>query len=265
MQGGAGCCRIYCVILCDLMADSIDWSLTFLIWAAVLAAAVLRSFTGFGFALVAVPVLALFMPPTEVVVLSSALALTISLLSLNSFRNLVSLRDMSPLLLMSALGTAVGAFLLTSIPLALFQLCVGLSVLVACLGIVASRPSRPLRWAGLSWGTGLLSGLMNGALAIPGPPMIIYAMLTEFDPARSRALLMAFFMASSGLALMSFTAAGLVDLQSVKYYLQAFPALFVGDKLGHYLFGRYGNTLYRRVALLTLATLGVSITLRALL
>lgn len=244
---------------------NIDWSLIFLIWTAVFAAAVLRSFTGFGFALVAVPVLALFMPPAEVVVLSSALALTISLLSLKSFHTVVSLREMSPLLLTSAVGTALGAVVITSIPLALFQLCVGISVLVACLGIVASRPPKPLRWAGLPWGTGLLSGLMNGALAIPGPPMIIYAMLTEFDPARSRALLMAFFMASSALALISFTIAGIVELQSVKYFFLAFPSLFLGDKLGHYLFERYGSNLYRRVALVTLAILGVSITLRALL
>lgn len=234
-------------------------------WAAILVAAVLRSFTGFGFALVALPVLALFMLPAEVVVLASALALTISLLSLRSFRKVIAWREMLPLLLMSGLGTAAGALILTSIPVALFQLSVGLSVLAACLGIVVARPDRPLHWPGLPWLAGLLSGLMNGALAIPGPPMIIYAMLTEPDPARSRALLIAFFIASSALALVSFTAAGIVELQSVKYFLLAFPALFIGDKLGHYLFDRYGSDLYRRVALLALAALGVSITVRVLL
>ena len=173
----------------------IDWSIVPLVWAAIIVAAVLRSFTGFGFALVAVPVLALFMPPAQVVVLSSALALTIGLLSLRSFYRLINWAQMLPLLLMSGLGTAVGALILASIPMTLFQLCVGLSVLAACLGIFVGRPERPLQWAGLPWLAGLLSGLMNGALAIPGPPMIVYTMLTEFDPARSRALLMAFFMA----------------------------------------------------------------------
>ncbi len=243
----------------------IDWSIVPLVWAAIIVAAVLRSFTGFGFALVAVPVLALFMPPAQVVVLSSALALTIGLLSLRSFYRLINWAQMLPLFLMSGLGTAVGALILASIPMTLFQLCVGLSVLAACLGIFVGRPERPLQWAGPPWLAGLLSGLMNGALAIPGPPMIVYTMLTEFDPARSRALLMAFFMASSALALISFTVAGIVELQSVKYYLLAFPALFIGDKLGHYLFGRYGSDLYRRVVLLALAVLGVSITVRALL
>ena len=225
----------------------------------------LRSFTGFGFALVAVPALSLFMPPTEVVVLSAAMALSISIMGMRSFRGVVSLREMLPLLLMSGLGTAAGALVLTSIPVDLFQLCVGLSVLIACLGIMASRPKQPVPWPGLPWLAGLLSGLMNGAFAIPGPPMIIYAMLTELDPARSRALLMAFFMASSALALASYTAAGIVELSSVTLYLVVLPVLFIGDRLGHYFFERYGSALYRRVALLALAGLGISITVRALL
>ena len=111
----------------------------------------LRSFTGFGFALVAVPALSLFMPPTEVVVLSAAMALSISIMGMRSFRGVVSLREMLPLLLMSGLGTAAGALVLTSIPVDLFQLCVGLSVLIACLGIMASRPKQPVPWPGLPW------------------------------------------------------------------------------------------------------------------
>ena len=146
----------------------------------------MRSFTGFGFALVAVPVLSLFMPPTEVVVLSASLALAISLLGWGSFRHIVSLRELAPLLLSAGLGTVAGALLLTLISQTLFQVCVGISVLLACAGIVAARPAQPVRWRVLPWLSGLLSGLMNGALAIPGPPMILYAMLTEFDPQRSR-------------------------------------------------------------------------------
>lgn len=231
----------------------------------MLGAAALRSFTGFGFALVAVPVLALFMPPTEVVVLSASLAMAISLLGWGSFRRVVNLREMAPLLLSAGLGTAIGALLLTLIPQSLFQACVGISVLLACAGIVAARPPRPVPWPVLPWLSGLLSGLMNGALAIPGPPMILHAMLTEFDPQRSRALLMAFFLASSALALLSYSAAGFVQWSSMKLFVLAFPALYAGDKLGHALFRRFGNEFYRRVALLALAALGVSITVRALL
>ena len=232
---------------------------------AVFVAAVLRSFTGFGFALVAVPVFALFLPPTDVVVLSAALALTISLLGWSNFRRSVSVRDMMPLLVTAAIGTALGALFLPHISRSLFQASVGVAVLIACAAMVAVRPARTVQWPALPWVSGFLSGLMNGALAIPGPPMILHIMMTEFDPGRSRALLMAFFLVSSGLALLTYVVAGYVHWSTVKLFVFALPALYVGDRLGHALFLRFGSDFYRRVALLALAALGVSITVRALI
>lgn len=207
----------------------------------------------------------MFLPPAEAVVLSSSLALALSLISLRSYWGVVSLREMAPLLSMSLLGTALGALLLTGLSVTLFQLLVGASVILACLGITISRPARPWTHPVLAWITGLLSGLMNGALAIPGPPVIIYAMLSGLEPHRSRALLMTFFLFSALLALSSFAVAGMVNLQSLWYFLLAFPALYLGDKLGTSLFMRFGDVFYRRVALLGLAGVGVAITLRALL
>lgn len=246
------------------LISSLDWSQLAFIWAAVLFASILRSFTGFGFALAAVPLFSIILAPAEVVVLSASLALMLSLISLPSYRGIIKPREMLPLVSMSLLGTALGAALLSGLSVALFQLLVGVSVILACLGITVSRPAKPWRNPLQGWVTGLVSGLMNGALAIPGPPMIIYAMMTEFEPRRSRALLMSFFLVSSLLALASYGVAGMIDLQSLWYVLLAFPAVYLGDKLGTYLFLRFGDALYRRVALLGLAAIGVTISLRAL-
>ena len=47
----------------------------------ILCAAVMRAFTGFGFALMAVPLLSLFLLPTDAVVLVALLTLTTSLVT----------------------------------------------------------------------------------------------------------------------------------------------------------------------------------------
>ena len=122
-----------------------------------------------------------------------------------------------------------------------------------------------VKWFNSSKGYGFMSGLMNGALAIPGPPMILYTLLTEFNPERGRALLMAFFLASSALALLSYSIAGMVQWSLVWLFVLALPPLYMGDRLGHMLFRRFGSDFYRRVAVIVLAALGVSITLHALL
>ncbi|MEE4145175.1 MAG: sulfite exporter TauE/SafE family protein [Halieaceae bacterium] len=236
-----------------------------LVSAVVVLAALLRGFTGFGFALVAVPVFALIMPPTEAVVLSALLTLTISLGGIRSYWGVVPVKPMWPLVLMALVGTVVGTWVITMISASVFQFWAGLSVILACAGMACFRPlKRPLH-PGFAWLTGLLSGLMNGALAIPGPPMIIYAMLQEPQPHRSRALLMTFFLAASLLALASFAVAGFFSWRSAGYFLASLPALYAGDRIGSYLFHHFGSALYRRIALAGLLAMGASIVIRALL
>ncbi len=241
-----------------------DISQTLLIWAGVVFATVLRSFTGFGFALAVVPVFAVFLAPAEVVVLTASLSLMLGLVSIRIWWGVFSLGEILPLILLAWVGTAFGAFLLTTLSGNSFQLCVGIAVLLACLGLSLTRPVSAVDNPALKGSAGLLSGLMNGALAVPGPPMIIYALLTQFDPKRSRALLMLFFTASSLLALISYAVADLFVATTAWYIVLALPALFVGDRLGNALFVRYSGVLYRRVAVLALLAIGIVVTVRAL-
>ena len=235
-----------------------------LIWAGVVFASVLRSFTGFGFALAVVPVFAVFLPPAEVVGLAASLSLVLGLVSVRIWWGVFSIREILPLILLAWMGTALGTFLLTGMSGGNFQFWAGIAVLLACLGIALSRPVTPVDSPALTGCAGLLSGLMNGALAVPGPPMIVYALLTEFDPARSRALLMLFFTVSSLLALVSYAVADLFVPATLWYVALALPALFVGDRLGNALFVRYSGAFYRRVAVLVLFSMGIVVIVRAL-
>ena len=169
------------------------------------------------------------------------------------------------LLLMALLGTALGAALLSVISAGQFQLWAGLAVILACIGMTIFRPSMRGTSRISASITGLIAGLMNGALAIPGPPLIVYAMLTEPQPRRSRALLMTILLATALLALASYGIAGCVGVKSLAYFVVAFPAVYAGNRLGNYLFLHFGEALYRYIALATLLALGVATTLRALL
>jgi uncharacterized membrane protein YfcA len=235
------------------------------IWLTLIAASLLRAFTGFGFALAAVPVLSLFVLPTEAVVLACALTLFANLSSLHSYRNDYPLRGVLPLAAMSVCGTAFGVTLLSGFSVAEFQLWIGIGVLAACvlLTLYHPRPRRP--GAAETAVVGLLSGVMNGVFAIPGPPVIIYAMATEPEPHRSRALLMWFFMLSAVIALVTFAVAGYVTQRALWLFLLATPAMLIGDKVGITLFRRHGGAIYRRLALVLLYLIGISITAKALL
>ena len=247
----------------DILA-TLDPVQVLLVWVVIIAAAVLRAFTGFGFGIAAVPAFSLFMAPTDAVVLSVSLALAISLLTLRTYWGQYPLRPLLPMLGVALLGTGAGVLLLRQLELRQFQFLVGLTVIAACLVLSTYRPRPRQPGSGVTAATGLVSGLLNGAFAMPGPPVIVYAMATQPDPARSRSLLMTFFLFSAALALASYGLAGFVTPQSSWLFLLAFPAMYAGDKLGYYLFRRFGAGHYRRVALVVLFAVGVGITARAL-
>lgn len=246
------------------MTIPLDIPQILLIGAGVVFASVLRAFTGFGFALAVVPVFSVFLVPAEVVVLAASLSLVLGLISLRIWWGMFRVAEVLPLILLAWLGTALGTWLLTGMLGGDFQLWVGIAVLLSCLGVTLSRPDNPVDSPALTGCAGLLSGLMNGALAIPGPAMILYALLTQPDPIRSRALLMLFFTASSLLALVSFAVAGLFVATTTWYIAVALPALVVGDRIGNALFARYSTAFYRRVAVLILFCMGILILIRAL-
>ena len=236
-----------------------------LIWLGVAAAAILRAFTGFGFGLAAVPLFSLFMPPSQAVVLSSSLTLAISVLSLKTYWGHYPAKSLAPLLAAAALGTLIGVLVLSSISVRQFQLWIGLAVIGACIALTLYKPRLHQPVGGVGTVTGLVSGMLNGAFAIPGPPVIIYAMATQTDPVRSRSLLMTFFLFSSILALLSYSFAGFVTPFALWIFVLAFPAMFAGDRIGYQLFLRFGSELYRRVAFVLLFALGIAVISRSLL
>lgn len=235
------------------------------IWAALLFASLLRAFTGFGFALAAMPVLALFVPPTEAVVITALLTLGTSVLSLPRFWPDAPKRPLLPILLASVVGTAIGAQLLAQVSARQFQLGVGLAVLGACGILTLFRPAQRPVWRGVATATGLLSGLMNGVFAVPGPPVIIFVMATQEDARDSRAMLLSYFMLASVIALCMFGISGYLTAKALWMFLLGMPAMMIGDRLGHAVFARFGNLFYRRVALSVLCAVGLAITIKALL
>ena len=73
---------------------------------------------------------------------------------------------------------------------------------------------------------------MNGAFAIPGPPVILYVVATISDPVKSRAFLMMFFWCSSMVSLVMFGVAGLITPRPFQLLWVALPAMWLGNRIG---------------------------------
>ncbi|MCJ9427730.1 sulfite exporter TauE/SafE family protein [Kordiimonas marina] len=250
--------------MADIFGDLNIWAIIGMA-VTIFGAAALRSFTGFGFSLAAVPVLSQFLLPTTTVPIATLLLLSVSLLTLRSYAREIPWRTMGSMIALSAVGTLIGIYVLVSIDPATFKLAIGLSVMAACVVLSRFHPKDRKPGGPTAWGAGLSSGLLNGALAIPGPPVIVYAMAAFHKPAVSRAFLMGFFLFSSSFATLGYAAHGVIDLHVLSLFGLALPMMLMGDKAGAVLFARYGGDSYRKIAITALFAVGLSVSASALL
>ena len=97
-------------------------SIMMALWTIILLASILRAFTGFGFALCAVPGFSLFLPATDSAVLSVMLTLGINILTIRSYVGEYPPKSMSLILVMALLGTVAGNQVLLQIDQNLFRI-----------------------------------------------------------------------------------------------------------------------------------------------
>ena len=238
--------------------------LMLLVSLSVGVASLIRAFTGFGFAMLVVPAFSFFLSPGDAVVLSAVLAFLLGVISYRSWWGHFPVAPVKPMLLGAVVGTAAGIWFLASLSVSEFQLWIGLSVVIASLVLSQFVPSERPSSGPASLGTGVASGLMNGAFAIPGPPVILFVVATMTEPARSRAFLMMFFWCSSIVSLAMFAVAGLVSARSFQLLWAALPAMWMGNQVGNWAFERYSGAAYRPLVVCLCILIGVAISAKAL-
>jgi len=242
----------------------VSWDQGLLVALSVGLAALIRAFTGFGFAMLVVPAFSFFLLPGDAVVLSAVLALLLGLLSYRSWWRLFPAAPAGPMVTGSVIGTAMGVWFLASLSVNEFQLWIGISVVIASAALSRFNPSERPASAPVSLTTGVASGLMNGAFAIPGPPVILYVVATISDPVKSRAFLMMFFWCSSIVSLVMFGVAGLITPKPFQLLWIALPAMWLGNRIGDWAFARFAGAAYRPFVVGLCIVIGLSISLKAL-
>ncbi|MEN2976613.1 sulfite exporter TauE/SafE family protein (plasmid) [Tistrella bauzanensis] len=236
-----------------------------LFWAglAVFGAAVLRGFTGFGFALAAVPLTSLVLPPEVVVPVVMVVQLIIGTGDAVRERRAVDRGVILWLTVGVALATPLGMWLLVWLPPATTRIAIGGVVL---LGVAASwRPpdlGDLVRLRSVRIGVGALAGLFTGLAAMPGPPAVAYMLAAERDPRVIRATLMVFFFFTAVAGTISAWGAGLIGRTELVLTAISLPLVIGGSAIGAALFGLGATRFYRPAALIILLATGLTTIIR---
>jgi uncharacterized membrane protein YfcA len=236
-----------------------------LVFATVFLAGFLRGFTGFGFALAAVPVITLFVEPAAVVPAIPIVAMAAGAEQLRRAWKSANWHALRRLLIGAILGTPPGVIALAYLPADAMRVMIGLVLFFAVLALWRGYrfKQRPPTHAQL--GIGFASGLLNGATAMGGPPVILFFLASPEGVAIGRASLLVYFFFVSAWSILSQSLAGLIDLKVVVLALLMIPVMAVGNVIGDRLFNRTKAATYRNVALGFLLSIAVLAIARAML
>ncbi len=231
--------------------------------AGVLLGAVLRGFTGFGLPLAAVPAMTLVLAPSVAIPAMLLLQILATLLALKRIYRAIHWPALSWLAVGALAGIPVGTALLAWLPPDEMRLFIGLAMLLAVAVLwrgfrFAHMPGRRARL-----GVGALAGIMSGAAAMPGPPVVVFFLASPASAAVSRASLQVFFMVTGLISLALAGASGLVTTTTFVLALLLTPALALGTWAGEWLFRRSEGHNYRPAALAVLLAIGSVATARA--
>lgn len=229
----------------------------------VLAASVLRGFTGFGFGLAAVPLLSLALPPARVVPFVVVLQVIVGCVSLRSAWRLCDWRAVLGLIPGLVLGVPLGVVFLTVFRpnTVRFGIALVIAASVALLWRGARLPPRPSRL--ITVAVGVVSGILSGMASTGGPPIVVYLLATARSAATVRATSIVYFTVSALAALIPMTARGLVDREVLTWAAASAPVLFAGTWIGNWGFARARPHHHRMTALIVLSLLSAMLLARA--
>jgi uncharacterized membrane protein YfcA len=237
------------------------WALASL---CIFVAAFIRGFTGFGLAVVGVPLLSLFFAPAEIVPSIMILAFLAGLQLIPKIWRRVDWKLLLPTVIGAAIGTPLGTWLLAGVSADAMRVLIGVAVLAASLAVQLGFRFARRPHAGISAGFGAVAGLTGGAAAMPGPSVIFLFLAVPIAHEAGRASLILFFQISAAMSAVAATFAGLMVLHSLILGAMLVPAMLIGNWLGDRVFDKASAKTYRRIVVLLLAGLGAVAAVRGL-
>jgi len=229
------------------------------------AGSLVYGITGFGAALVAIPLATHFVPLPFALAVFVLIDLANSLrLGLEAPRHVVR-AEVARLAPMLVVGTVLGVTALVNMPRQGGMLALGCFVVAYALYSLLARGPRRMVGRGWAYLAGLAGGVTSALFGAGGPPYAIYLSQRNLSKESFRATLALTSVASISMRLAAFALTGLMS--DAKVWLAAgvaLPAAWIGISAASHLFTRIRrDTLMRAVALMLLAS-GGSLLLRAL-
>lgn len=221
-------------------------TLSFLL-ASALVAGLARGFSGFGGALIFVPLASSVVEPRLAVAILFIIDLVMTLPMIPGAVRQADKREAGIMLVGALAGVPLGTLILARAdPLAVRWAII--AVVISLLALLVSgwryhgKPTAPL-----TIGVGAVAGVFGGAAQVSGPPVVAYWLGGALPAATVRANLVFYFAMSSLITGVNYVFAGFFDVPAFALSFVAGPVFGLGVLAGSRLFGKTDDQVFRRI------------------
>jgi uncharacterized protein len=244
--------------LSELIPADISLNVALAICAIAFISGTARGFSGFGAAMIFMPLASSVAGPRLV----AALLLVIDFIAAapllpNAWRQ--ADRKATAVMVAGALvGVPIGTWCLSRFDPVTTRWIISCFVGALLLLLLSGWRYRGKDHAALSVGIGGLAGFCSGLAQTGGPPIVGYWLGRPIGPVIARANILLFFGASDFFSLISYAVAGLITPDSIRFSLVVGPVYGIGVWLGSQLFGRASEKLFRTICYALIAAAAIA-------
>jgi uncharacterized membrane protein YfcA len=223
------------------------WPAALMLATAALAGGIARGFSGFGAALIFMPLASAAVGPRMAAPILLAIDFAAIVALVPGAWRIADRKEVGWLTLGVLAGLPLGVALLARMEAVTLRWVVA-GVILALLAMAASgfRLSAKPRLR-VTLGVGAVAGVLAGVALVPGPPVMAWLLGRRLPPVKLRAIFGLFLGASGVLTALAYAVAGLFHMGLLGPLLLAGPIYGLGTWIGAKLFGVVSEAAFRRV------------------
>jgi uncharacterized protein len=243
-----------------------NWGVVALSAGSILLGSLVHGIAGFGSAQVSMGLMPLFRDPASATAIFGIVAVVNNLRVWWSVKENFHWKDWLISVAGLAAGLPIGIIVLSQLSESQLRLIIGITLLIAVIMIVLLRELKLFdKWFGdkdidTTWYLGLIAGffagILGGAVAIPGPPMIIYGAfmlaIGAWKSKRMKAIFTAFFGTLMLYRSITITITGQMTLELFLEALMMVPGMLLGAWLGIKIYNHIPDEIFQWFVLILL-------------
>lgn len=225
-------------------------------------AAVLQSISGFGFSLLAMPLLSIFVDIQDAVVIATLCGIFTNAVHLRKDFQLVERSIARRISLSALIGMPLGVVVLSVFSATHMRAIIG-AVIVVLVFLMMRNFVLKTENTNVDIVLGAFSGLLATSVSTNGPPLVFLLQSKQLDPWRLRATLAYVFTISGCASFIVLMIAGKGSIEAFQYAMLSLPAMYLGTVVGRKARLRVTQEAFKRLMYVLLLATAVSTTLAA--